>query len=177
MRNDIVCPKCNSADVIFSKKRQVYICEEEGCRHEFLPDKERSHLRIFISYGRDEYAALAERLKADLSRRGHEVWFDSERLKEGGDWERYIEEGINHVARDISTGRVVFIMTPHSNRRPDGYCPGSSAPFHNERLSEKHTLTFKESKHGIGQDFPGEISQGIRLLHLSRHERGERGAG
>ena len=119
---DIVCPKCKSADVIFSKKRQLYVCEEPECKHEFLPEKVRPHLRIFISYGRDEYSSLAERLKQDLEARGHRAWFDKERLKEGGDWERYIDEGLNEVAKDITTGRVVFIMTPHSTRRPDGYC-------------------------------------------------------
>ncbi|MDA8083103.1 MAG: TIR domain-containing protein [Nitrospiraceae bacterium] len=119
---NVMCPKCNSTDVMFSKKKQIYICEEEECRHEFIPEKKITPLRIFISYGRDEYAVLAKRLRDDLAKRGHDVWFDSERLKEGGDWEQYIDEGLNHVAKDITTGRVVFIMTPHSTRRPDGYC-------------------------------------------------------
>ena len=30
--------------------------------------------RIFISYGHDEHAALATRLKQDLVERGYEVW-------------------------------------------------------------------------------------------------------
>jgi hypothetical protein len=68
---------------MYSKKRQLYICEEENCGHEFILEKEISPLRIFLSYGRDEYAAFAERLKADLVERGHEVWFDKERLQEG----------------------------------------------------------------------------------------------
>ncbi len=50
------------------------------------------------------------------------MWFDREKLKEGGDWEHYIDEGLNWAGSDKQTGRVVFIMTPHSVRRPDGYC-------------------------------------------------------
>ena len=45
-------------------------------------------MRIFLSYGHDNYALLASRIKRDLEALGHEVWFDVERLKPGGDWER-----------------------------------------------------------------------------------------
>ncbi|MGE5404177.1 MAG: TIR domain-containing protein [Candidatus Saccharibacteria bacterium] len=80
-----------------------------------------SHLRIFISYGHDKHADLAIRLKEDLVAKGHEVWFDLDRIKPGADWERYIEDGLNWVSQD-GTGRVILIMTPYSVRRPDGYC-------------------------------------------------------
>ena len=116
------CPKCGSENTHLEKKKQKYVCEEDDCRHEFLLVKPVVPLRIFISYGRDEYATLAQRLKDDLLKRGHEVWFDKDRLKEGGYWEHYIDEGLNWVSKDPETGRVVFIMTPHSVRRPDGYC-------------------------------------------------------
>lgn len=81
-----------------------------------------THRRIFLSYGHDEHAEVANRLKGDLEQRGHEVWFDAERLKVGGDWEAYIEEGLNWVAESPTVGRVVLLMTPHSVRRPDGFC-------------------------------------------------------
>jgi hypothetical protein len=55
-------------------------------------------MRIFLSYGHDQYASLASRLKRDLEARGHDVWFDLERLRPGADWERYVEEGIELVA-------------------------------------------------------------------------------
>lgn len=45
-------------------------------------------MRIFSSYGHDENTAVALRLKSDLERRAHEVWFDVDRLKPGADWER-----------------------------------------------------------------------------------------
>lgn len=75
---------------------------------------------IFLSYGHDEFAAAAERLKRDLEADGYRVWFDVERLKPGGDWEIYIEEGIDDT--EAGKGKFVLLMTPHSVRRPDGYC-------------------------------------------------------
>ncbi|HWR58792.1 MAG TPA: toll/interleukin-1 receptor domain-containing protein [Thermodesulfovibrionales bacterium] len=117
---------------MFSNKKRVFICED--CGHEFTVEKQVVPLHIFVSYGRDKYTALAERLKTDLEARGHVVWFDKERLKEGADWEGYIEDGLKSVAagtiypnpetgvEEIKPGKVVFLMTPHSVRRPDGYC-------------------------------------------------------
>jgi hypothetical protein len=77
---------------------------------------------IFLSYGHDNYVSLAVRLKHDLEGRGRQVWFDVERLKPGGDWERYIEDGFNHVSAIPEEGRFLLLMTPHSVRRPNGYC-------------------------------------------------------
>ena len=82
-QQNITCPKCYSEDVVISKKRQHYVCPD--CRHEFAVDIKISKRRIFLSYGHDEYATLAEQLKKDLQERGHEVWFDINRLKPGGD--------------------------------------------------------------------------------------------
>jgi WD40 repeat protein len=78
--------------------------------------------RIFLSYGHDEHAALARRLKQDLEGRGHQVWFDEERLLPGEDWETCIERGLEWVAAEAKLGRVVLLMTPHAVRRADGYC-------------------------------------------------------
>jgi WD40 repeat protein len=79
-------------------------------------------MRIFLSYGHDEYTSLALRLKHDLEMQGHEVWFDIERLRPGGDWERYIEEGFDWSSAVPGEGRFLLLLTPHSVRRPDGYC-------------------------------------------------------
>lgn len=73
MSTDQKCPKCNSQDTMFSKKKQVFICED--CEHEFTVEKEFVPRRVFISYGRDEHALLAEKIKNDLLARGHEVLF------------------------------------------------------------------------------------------------------
>ena len=115
-----ICPNCQSSDVTYRSKKQCYICDD--CNHEFVSESPFQPLRIFISYGHDEYASFAQKLKDDLMARGHEVWFDIERLKPGGDWEQYIEEGLDWVAEIPGTGRMILIMTPHSVRRPDGFC-------------------------------------------------------
>ena len=78
--------------------------------------------RIFLSYGHDEYTYLARQLKLDLERRGCEVWFDVERLVPGAIWETYIEEGLEWVSDAPGLANLVLLMTPHSVRRPDGYC-------------------------------------------------------
>src|SRR5229473_1184848 len=91
-------------------------------------------MRIFLSYGHDEHASLAERMKRDLQGRGHAVWFDLDRLKPGGDWERYIEDGLNWASAAPNEGRFVLLMTPHSVRRPDGYCLNELARAGDRRL-------------------------------------------
>ncbi len=117
---NILCPKCSSKEVDFLKKRNEYICAE--CDNRFKKEKERQQKRIFLSYGRDEYAELAVRIQRDLESRGHEVWFDLERLKAGGNWEAYIEEGLEWVSANPKNSLIIFLMTPHSTRRPDGFC-------------------------------------------------------
>lgn len=114
-----VCPKCGSEDVAFSKKRQVFLCAE--CEHSFEKPRGVEGRRVFLSYGHDEFTPLAERLRDDLRARGHEVWFDAERLGGGLDWERGIDEGLARTAA-APGGRVILLLTPHSVRRPDGYC-------------------------------------------------------
>jgi hypothetical protein len=92
-------------------------------------------LRVFLSYGRDEYAAAAQRIHQLLTALGHEVWFDRERLTPGADWEQLIEQGIDWVAEVPDIGRVVLVMTPHAVRRPGGYCLNELAHALNRRLA------------------------------------------
>src|SRR6185369_5006299 len=63
----------------------------------------------------------AVRLKHDLEKRDHQVWFDLERLRVGVDWEAYIEEGLEWVSEIPNEGLFLLLMTPHSVRRPDGF--------------------------------------------------------
>ena len=71
---------------------------------------------IFFSYGHDEYKDFVLKVKAYLEKEGFEVFVDSDKLRSGDDWEYELEQGIKQ--RD----KVVFFITPHAARRPDGYC-------------------------------------------------------
>lgn len=73
-------------------------------------------LKLFLSYGRDTFVDEVRALKLALEARGHQIWFDEEQLGIGLDWEDRIERGLDWC------DRVVLTMTPHSVRRPDGYC-------------------------------------------------------
>ena len=55
------------------------------------------------------------RVKADLEKRGHDVWFDKNEIKAGDDWRRAITEGI------VSSNRVLSFLSKHSTRDP-GVC-------------------------------------------------------
>lgn len=76
-------------------------------------------MHIFLSYGHDDFAPLARRIRDDLSRY-HEVWFDESRFKAGHAWEAKIEDALHSVAQD--GGKFVLLMSPHSVSRPDGFC-------------------------------------------------------
>jgi len=91
---------------------------ESTCKDQVAKPKRR----VFLSYGHDDYANLAERLRDDLRAKGHEVWFDMDQLAPGVDWEDRIEDGFRWVRESVPAGCVVLLMTPHSVRRPDGYC-------------------------------------------------------
>ncbi len=126
----IACPQCGDP-AAFSKKREAYYCAEcelafagaaaeGGAAHAATPadpiGRASSPLKLFLSYGRDDHVAEVKALLQALRQRGHEVWFDEEQLGTGLDWEQRIEKGLQWC------DRVVLTMTPHSVRRPDGYC-------------------------------------------------------
>lgn len=117
------CPQC-SDPASFSKRRNQYFCAEcdlafdgeiETPQHT-LPPVALKPLKLFLSYGRDDYVQEVKALRDALRSRGHEAWFDEEQLGTGLDWEQRIEKGLAWC------DRVVLTMTPHSVRRPDGYC-------------------------------------------------------
>jgi WD40 repeat protein len=121
MKADQKCPKCGSENVHFIKKRQIYECEEETCKHEFTVgvsstvDRCAKRQRIFLSYGHDKNAGLVEKIRADLENLGHDVWIDSSEIKFGDDWRRSITEGI--VGSDL----MLSFLSRHSTRDP-GVC-------------------------------------------------------
>jgi hypothetical protein len=81
----------------------------------FIPEKSSGPLRIFLSYGHDANEALVVRIRDDLKKRGHDVWFDKSEIKFGDDWRRAITDGI------IGSNRVLAFLSKHSTRDP-GVC-------------------------------------------------------
>lgn len=127
------CPKCNSTNTHFRPARNNWICDE--CDKIFESDKEHQSLRVFVSYGHDEFLPFARNVAIELKKCGHEIWFDEERLKPGRDWDTYIEDGLNWVSEDKVYGRILLIITPYSVRRPDGYCLNEIAKALDNHLS------------------------------------------
>ncbi len=108
-----LCPKCRSENVIFSKKRGLNICED--CGYEFAQEKPAAPLRIFLSYGHDSNEELVRRIKADLEKRGHDVWLDKTEIKFGDEWWRAITDGI------LKSNRVLSFLSKPSTCDP-GVC-------------------------------------------------------
>jgi hypothetical protein len=86
-----------------------------GRELEFLPERVVKAMRIFLSYGHDANEELVRRIKVDLEKRGHDVWFDKNEIKAGDDWRRAITDGI------VRSQRVVSFLSKHSDRDP-GVC-------------------------------------------------------
>jgi len=105
----ISCPKCNQP---LSQVGQFWICPQHG---QVSLDKPVVPMRIFLSYGHDSNEELVRRIKADLEKRGHDVWFDKSEIKGGDDWRRSITEGI------VDSHRVLSFLSKHSTRDP-GVC-------------------------------------------------------
>ena len=113
---EIVCPKCRSENIFFSKKRQLYVCED--CEHEFEQETETApgkHRKIFFSYAHDENERLVSKLKKDLEARGFEVWIDRSEIKSGDNWRQSITKGL------LESSGVVVFLSKHSVRVP-GVC-------------------------------------------------------
>lgn len=73
--------------------------------------------RIFISYGHDQYAPIADRLAKDLRNYVADVWFDADNIRStSGNWPAAIEKGIEDC--DL----VLALMTKHAHRSPSGVC-------------------------------------------------------
>src|SRR5271157_1671385 len=103
------CPQC-SAEA--TKVGAFWICPTHGPLPEAKPV---APMRIFLSYGHDNNEELVRRIKADLEKRGHDVWFDKSEIKFGDDWRRSITDGI------LKSNRVLSFLSKYSTRNP-GVC-------------------------------------------------------
>jgi len=117
--NDVSCPECNSENVYFSKKNEIYICED--CEHRFQPkEKEdtqskKKTLQLFLSYGHDSNEEMVRLIKNELEKRGHSIWIDKKEIKSGQDWRQSIQDGI------LKSESVLAFLSRHSVRDP-GVC-------------------------------------------------------
>jgi tetratricopeptide (TPR) repeat protein len=73
-------------------------------------------MKVFISYGHDQFVELVRRFKTDLEKENFEVWIDERDIEVSNDWQEAIEKGIE------SSNWMILMMTEHSMRRPHGVC-------------------------------------------------------
>jgi hypothetical protein len=104
-----ICPQCHQPLI---QVGDFWICPKHG---QLSIDKPHAPLRIFLSYGHDANEELVRRIKNDLEKRGHDVWFDKNEIKFGDDWRREITDGIT------GSNRVLSFLSKHSTRDP-GVC-------------------------------------------------------
>lgn len=103
------CPQCQAEA---TRVGDFWICPKHGQ----LPEpKPFAPLRLFLSYGHDANEELVRRIKADLEKRGHDVWFDKAEIKAGDDWRERITDGITRSHKFVS------FLSKHSTRDP-GVC-------------------------------------------------------
>lgn len=89
-----------------------WICPAHG---QVAQERPLAPLRIFLSYGHDGNEDLVRQIKAELEKRGHDVWIDKSKIKGGDDWRRSITEGI------VESQKFVAFLSKHSTRSP-GVC-------------------------------------------------------
>ncbi len=103
------CPQCQHP---LTQVGEFWVCPKHG---QVSPEKASAPLRIFLSYGHDANEELVRRIKADLEKRRHDVWFDKSEIKFGDEWRRSITDGI------LQSHRVLSFLSKHSTRNP-GVC-------------------------------------------------------
>lgn len=109
MSKEISCPGCGSKDVLYSQKRDEYICED--CDQRFHGKKQADGRPIFISYAHKDAGDFTRRLCKDLGQRGYKVWWAEPQIRASQSWDERIEQGI----RDCSL--LLAVLTPHATRR------------------------------------------------------------
>lgn len=104
------CPQCHKPLTGVGK---FWVCPEHGpVKPEVMSAShaEGTRKRLFLSYGRRDAKALADRLSVDLTARGFEVWQDTRQIRTGTDFMQEIQDGLR------STQLVIALLSPHSVR-------------------------------------------------------------
>lgn len=152
------CPLCGDSAISYKSKAALWECQ--NCEQRFTgsaPDTEKrrpddraaSPKAIFFSYGHDLNKELVKLFRADLEKRGHQVWYDEKDIGNWDDWKGKITRGI-----DSSQLAIAFI-SKHSVRDP-GVCRNEIAIAMN-RFGEVYPILLEG---GIEQDIP------ITIRHL-----------
>lgn len=149
------CPSCGSDNIYFSKKRQVYVCED--CELEFADEKpEIQGKTIFFSYAHDENEWLVQKLKNDIEQRGHKIWIDRSEIKSGDDWRQSITEGL------LASNGVIAFLSKHSVRVP-GVCLDELRIALSVKNGNIKTVLLEDEKHVS----PPTSVSGIQWLDMS----------
>jgi len=75
MGQQVECPKCASADVLFVKELGEYLCKQ--CKQTFDGAPLCTPLRIFLTYGRDSNEPHVSVIEAAPQKCGHDVRFNN----------------------------------------------------------------------------------------------------
>ena len=110
---EMKCPNCFSENVFFSKKFNIFCCED--CGMKFEHKHKIISQRVFISYGHDKNREIVNIIKNKLKERGHNPWIDSAEIAPGNDWRRKIESGI------CESDKFLAFISKYSVRKP-GVC-------------------------------------------------------
>ena len=139
------CPSCNSTQLVWKQKAQVWECA--ACEERFaalgssLPARRLDGQavrpeNIFFSYGHDSNRELVELFVTCLEQRGHKVWIDWKEIGVWDDWKGRITRGI-----DASELTIAFISN-HAMRDP-GVCRNEIAIAMN-RFGSIHLVLLEE---------------------------------
>lgn len=150
------CPHCGDARIVYKSKKGEWECE--NCEERFpggapamteepiirhLSDKAANPKAIFFSYGHDDNRELVRLFRADLEKRGHQIWFDEKDIGVWDDWKGKITKGID------SSHMAVAFISMHSIRDP-GVCQNEIAIAMN-RFGAVYPVLLEA---GIEQDIP-----------------------
>lgn len=119
------CPRCQSQFTHIN--RRLGLCECEDCGHRFeegesakaeltmqdLATSAERPEKIFLSYPHSS-RWICVQIRDALRRRGHDVWFDEERIHPGDDWRASIADGID------THRSVVSCLTRDAVREEEG---------------------------------------------------------
>jgi hypothetical protein len=100
MSSPVICPACNSFEVVFKQEINQYICR--ACLNLFHASAETGPQTIFLSYAHkseepedfDDSEELAWLVKQALEKDGHRVWIDREGIRGGMQWRERITDAI-----------------------------------------------------------------------------------